>query len=89
MVDAAGTPLIALTGDQLVRNAAHVQKGQTVLVTGAVCLYVMLPWGRSYHKKWSWKSGPGCEQLQITTFKAEVTKGPVLCTWPLFAPRSV
>jgi NADPH:quinone reductase-like Zn-dependent oxidoreductase len=36
MVDAAAIPLIALTGDQLVRDAAHVQKGQTVLVTGAV-----------------------------------------------------
>ena len=36
MVDAAAIPLIALTGDQLVRHAAHVQKGKTVLVTGAV-----------------------------------------------------
>lgn len=36
IVDAAAIPLIALTGDQLVRHAAHVQKGKTVLVTGAV-----------------------------------------------------
>ena len=35
-VDAAAIPLIALTGDQLVRRAANVQKGQTVLVTGAL-----------------------------------------------------
>jgi NADPH:quinone reductase-like Zn-dependent oxidoreductase len=36
LVDAAAIPLIALTGDQLVRRAASVQRGQTVLVTGAV-----------------------------------------------------
>jgi NADPH:quinone reductase-like Zn-dependent oxidoreductase len=36
LVDAAAIPLIAMTGDQLVRHAANVQKGQTVLVTGAV-----------------------------------------------------
>jgi NADPH:quinone reductase-like Zn-dependent oxidoreductase len=36
LVDAAAIPLIALTGDQLVRHAANLQKGQTVLVTGAV-----------------------------------------------------
>jgi len=36
LVDAAAIPLIALTGDQLVRLATNVQKGQTVLVTGAV-----------------------------------------------------
>jgi len=34
--DAAAIPLIALTGDQLVRRATSLQKGQTVLVTGAV-----------------------------------------------------
>jgi NADPH:quinone reductase-like Zn-dependent oxidoreductase len=36
LVDAAAIPLIALTGDQLVRHAAKLQKGQTILVTGAV-----------------------------------------------------
>jgi NADPH:quinone reductase-like Zn-dependent oxidoreductase len=36
LVDAAAIPLIALTGEQLVRLAARVQKGQTVLVTGAL-----------------------------------------------------
>lgn len=36
VVDAAALPLVSLTGDQLVRQAANVQKGQTVLVTGAV-----------------------------------------------------
>ena len=36
LVDAAAIPLIALTGDQLVRKAAHLQKGQTILVTGAL-----------------------------------------------------
>src|ERR1700690_1054918 len=36
LADAAAIPLIALTGDQLVRLATNVQKGQTVLVTGAV-----------------------------------------------------
>jgi NADPH:quinone reductase-like Zn-dependent oxidoreductase len=34
--DAAAIPLIALTGDQLVRIATNVQKGQIVLVTGAL-----------------------------------------------------
>ena len=34
--DAAAIPLIALTGDQLVRIATNVQKGQVVLVTGAL-----------------------------------------------------
>ena len=33
LVDAAAVPLIALTGDQLVRHAAKLQKGQTILVT--------------------------------------------------------
>jgi NADPH:quinone reductase-like Zn-dependent oxidoreductase len=33
LADAAAIPLIALTGDQLVRLAANVQKGQIVLVT--------------------------------------------------------
>ncbi len=36
LVDASAIPLIALTGDQLVRHAANLQKGQTILVTGAV-----------------------------------------------------
>jgi len=36
LVDAAAIPLIALTGDQLVRHAAKIEKGQTILVTGAV-----------------------------------------------------
>lgn len=36
LVDAAAIPLIALTGDQLVRRAAKIQKGQTVLITGAL-----------------------------------------------------
>jgi NADPH:quinone reductase-like Zn-dependent oxidoreductase len=36
LADAAAIPLIALTGDQLVRLAANVQKGQVVLVTGAL-----------------------------------------------------
>jgi NADPH:quinone reductase-like Zn-dependent oxidoreductase len=36
LVDAAAIPLIALTGDQLVRNAAHLRNGQTILVTGAL-----------------------------------------------------
>jgi NADPH:quinone reductase-like Zn-dependent oxidoreductase len=34
--DAAALPLIVLTGDQLVRLAAQVKKGQTVLITGAL-----------------------------------------------------
>jgi NADPH:quinone reductase-like Zn-dependent oxidoreductase len=33
---AAAIPLIALTGDQLVRHAAGVQAGQTVVITGAL-----------------------------------------------------
>jgi NADPH:quinone reductase-like Zn-dependent oxidoreductase len=36
LVDSAAIPLIALTGDQLVRRAANVQKGYAVLVTGAL-----------------------------------------------------
>jgi NADPH:quinone reductase-like Zn-dependent oxidoreductase len=36
LTDAAAIPLIALTGDQLVRVATNVQKGQVVLVTGAL-----------------------------------------------------
>src|ERR1700678_4657574 len=36
LADAAAIPLIALTGEQLVRVATRVQKGQTVLVTGAL-----------------------------------------------------
>ena len=36
LADAAAIPLIALTGDQLVRLATQVQKGQVVLVTGAL-----------------------------------------------------
>jgi NADPH:quinone reductase-like Zn-dependent oxidoreductase len=36
LVDAGAVPLIALTGVQLVRHAAKLQKGQTILVTGVV-----------------------------------------------------
>lgn len=36
LADAAAIPLVVLTGEQLVRLAANVQKGQTVLVTGAL-----------------------------------------------------
>ena len=36
LADAAAIPLIALTGDQLVRLATNVRKGQIVLVTGAL-----------------------------------------------------
>jgi NADPH:quinone reductase-like Zn-dependent oxidoreductase len=36
LVDAAAIPLIALTGEQLVRLATKVQKGQTLVVTGAL-----------------------------------------------------
>src|SRR5580698_5577958 len=36
LTDAAAIPLVALTGDQLVRVATNVQKGQVVLVTGAL-----------------------------------------------------
>ncbi len=36
LVDSAAVPLIVLTGDQLVRHAAGVQSGQTVVVTGAL-----------------------------------------------------
>jgi NADPH:quinone reductase-like Zn-dependent oxidoreductase len=35
-VDSAAIPLVVLTGDQLVRLAARAQRGQTLLVTGAV-----------------------------------------------------
>src|SRR5579872_5560077 len=36
LADAAAIPLVALTGDQLVRLATNVQKGQVVVVTGAL-----------------------------------------------------
>src|SRR5271163_2565500 len=36
LADAAAIPLIALTGDQLVRLATNVQKGQVVLIAGAL-----------------------------------------------------
>ena len=36
LADAAAIPLVALTGDQLVRRATNVQKGHVVLVTGAL-----------------------------------------------------
>jgi NADPH:quinone reductase-like Zn-dependent oxidoreductase len=36
LADAAAIPLIALTGDQLVRLTTNVQKGQVVLITGAL-----------------------------------------------------
>jgi NADPH:quinone reductase-like Zn-dependent oxidoreductase len=35
-IDAAAIPLVALTGDQLVRLAARAAKGQTILVSGAL-----------------------------------------------------
>ena len=36
LADAAAIPLIALTGDQLVRVATNVKQGQVVLITGAL-----------------------------------------------------
>ncbi len=36
LVESAAIPLIALTGDQLVRRAANLQNGNSVLVTGAL-----------------------------------------------------
>src|ERR1700727_2248211 len=36
LADAAAIPLIVLTGDQLVRLATNVQKGQVVVITGAL-----------------------------------------------------
>jgi NADPH:quinone reductase-like Zn-dependent oxidoreductase len=36
LADAAAIPLIALTGDQLVRQATNMKKGQVVLITGAL-----------------------------------------------------
>src|ERR1700721_2497065 len=36
LADAAAIPLIALTGDQLVRLATNVKNGQVVLITGAL-----------------------------------------------------
>ncbi|HEY2391558.1 MAG TPA: NADP-dependent oxidoreductase [Candidatus Angelobacter sp.] len=36
ITDAAAIPLISLTGDQVVRVATNVQKGQVVLITGAL-----------------------------------------------------
>ncbi len=36
LVDAAAIPLIALTGDQLVRHAARAEYGQTFIVSGAL-----------------------------------------------------
>ncbi len=36
LADAAAIPVITLTGDQLVRLATKVQKGQAVLITGAL-----------------------------------------------------
>jgi NADPH:quinone reductase-like Zn-dependent oxidoreductase len=36
LVDSAAIPLVALTGDQLVRLAARAQRGQTLLVSGAL-----------------------------------------------------
>jgi NADPH:quinone reductase-like Zn-dependent oxidoreductase len=36
LVDAAALPLVILTGDQLVRNAARAQPGQTFIVSGAL-----------------------------------------------------
>jgi NADPH:quinone reductase-like Zn-dependent oxidoreductase len=36
LADAAAIPLVSLTGEQLVRLATNVQKGQVVLITGAL-----------------------------------------------------
>ncbi|HUO60405.1 MAG TPA: NADP-dependent oxidoreductase [Candidatus Acidoferrales bacterium] len=36
LADSAAIPLVSLTGDQLVRETARVQSGQTVLISGAV-----------------------------------------------------
>ena len=36
LTTAAAVPLVALTGDQLIRDAAKVQKGQTIVITGAL-----------------------------------------------------
>ena len=36
LVDAAAIPLVALTGDQLVRQAARAESGQTFIVSGAL-----------------------------------------------------
>jgi len=36
LIDAAAIPLVALTGDQLVRQAARAQYGQTFIVSGAL-----------------------------------------------------
>src|ERR1700678_720495 len=36
LANAAGIPLISLTGDQLVRLATNVKKGQVVLITGSL-----------------------------------------------------
>ncbi len=36
LVDSAAIPLVALTGDQLVRLAARAQRGQSIIVTGAL-----------------------------------------------------
>jgi NADPH:quinone reductase-like Zn-dependent oxidoreductase len=36
LIDAAAIPLVALTGDQLVRLATQAQPGQTILVSGAL-----------------------------------------------------
>ena len=36
LVDSAALPLVTLTGDQLVRLAARAQRGQTLLVSGAL-----------------------------------------------------
>ncbi len=36
LIDAAGIPLVVLTGDQLVRLTARAQPGQTLLVSGAL-----------------------------------------------------
>jgi NADPH:quinone reductase-like Zn-dependent oxidoreductase len=36
MTTAAAIPLVALTGDQLIRKAANLQPGQTILLSGAM-----------------------------------------------------
>jgi NADPH:quinone reductase-like Zn-dependent oxidoreductase len=35
-IDCAAIPLVSMTGDQLVRLAAHARRGQSIIVTGAV-----------------------------------------------------
>jgi len=43
LVDSAAIPLVVLTGDQLVKLAARAQKGQTIIISGAVEASAALP----------------------------------------------